>query len=148
LQVNQPHGFKRFTVPPQSLWVSPSADPITLRLNSTLQYLRVSIDPLHLGRLISPSLDQVGPVRLRRTYAVQSPQIAHLMQALREEADGRNPGGLAVIEAVTTALGHLLVRHAGIEQPRRPIARGGLSAAAKRRLLELIDARLGARLKI
>ena len=70
------------------------------------------------------------------------------MMALREEADGRNPGGLAVIEAVTTALGHLLVRHAGIEQPRRPIARGGLSAAAKRRVLELIDARLGARLTI
>ena len=148
LEVKEPLGFKQFTIPPGSLWVSPSASPVTLRLKSTLQYLRVSIDPLHLGRLISPSLDEVQPVRLRRTYAVQSPQIAHLMMALREEADGRNPGGLAVIEAVTTALGHLLVRHAGIEQPRRPIARGGLSAAAKRRVLELIDARLGARLTI
>lgn len=148
LEVKQPHGFKRFTVPPQSLWVSPSADPITLRLNSTLQYLRVSIDPLHLGRMISASLDEVSPVRLRRTYAVRSPQIAHLMQALRAEADGRNPGGLAAVEAVTTALGYHLVRAAGIEQPRLIHVHGGLSAGAKRRVLEMIDAALDTRLTI
>jgi len=148
LEVKQPHGFQQYTVPPQSLWVSPSADPITLRLNSTLHYLRVSIDPLHLGRLISPSLDDVGPVRLRRTYAVQSPQMAHLMLALRAEADDRNPGGLATIEAVTTALGNLLVREAGIEQPRPARVHGGLSSLAKRRVLELIDAGLDARLTI
>ncbi len=148
LEVKQPHGFQQFTVPPQSLWVSPSADPITLRLNSTLNYLRVSIDPLHLGRLITPSLDDVGPVRLRRTYAVRSPQMAHLMLALRAEADDRNPGGLATIEAVTTALGNLLVRAAGIEQPRPARVHGGLSSLAKRRVLEMIDAGLDARLTI
>ena len=148
LEVKQPHGFNKFTVPPQSLWVSPSADPITLRLNSTLKYLRVSIDPLYLGRLISPSLDEVVPVRLRRTYAVQSPQISHLMMALRAEADDRNPSGLAAIEAVTTALGHHLVRAAGVEQPRPVHIHGGLSAVAKRRVLEMIDAALDARLTI
>jgi len=148
LEVKQPHGFQQYTVPPQSLWVSPSADPITLRLNSTLHYLRVSIDPLHLGRLISPSLDEVGPVRMRRTYAVQSPQMAHLMLVLRAEADDRNPGGLATIEAVTTALGNLLVRAAGIEQPRPARVHGGLSSLAKRRVLEMIDTGLDARLTI
>ena len=131
-----------------SLWISPSASPITLRLNSTLRYLRVSIDPLHLGRLISPSLDEVAPVRLRRTYAVQSPQIANLMLTLREEADSQNAGGLATVEAVTTALGHLLLRHAGIEQPGPVRSHGGLSALAKRRVLELIDAALDARLTV
>lgn len=148
LEVKEPHGFKPFVVPPQSLWVSPSAMPITLRLNSTLRYLRVSIDPLHLGRLISPSLEDIVPVPLRRTYAVQSPQIAYLMLTLKEEADSQNPGGLATIEAVTTALGHLLVRHAGVERPRPVRARGGLSGAARRRVLELIDAALHARLTI
>src|SRR5213075_477744 len=49
---------------------------------------------------------------------------------------------------VTTALGHLLVRHAGIEQPRPVRIRGGLSGAAKRRVLELIAAALDARLTI
>ena len=148
LEVKQPQGFKQFTVPPGSLWVSPSADPITLRLNSTLRYLRVSIDPLHLGRLINPSLDELAPVRLQRTYAVQSPQIAHLMLALRAEADDQNPGGLAAVEAVTTALGYHLVREAGIEQPRPLRAHGGLSAVAKRRVLELIDAELDTRLTV
>ncbi len=148
LEVKEPHGFKPFVVPPQSLWVSPSANPITLRLNSTLRYLRVSIDPVHLSRLISPSLEALEPVRLRRTYAVQSPQMAHLMLTLQDEADSHNASGLATVEAVTTALGHLLVRHAGIEQPRPVRIRGGLSGAAKRRVLELIAAALDARLTI
>ena len=148
LEVKEPHGFKPFVIPPRSLWISPSASPITLRLNSTLRYLRVSIDPLHLGRLISPSLDEVAPVRLRRTYAVQSSQIANLMLTLREEADSQNAGGLATVEAVTTALGHLLLRHAGIEQPRPVRSHGGLSTSAKRRVLELIDAALDARLTV
>ena len=148
LEVKEPHGFRPFVIPPRSLWISPSASPITLRLNSTLRYLRVSIDPLHLGRLISPSLDEVAPVRLRRTYAVQSPQIANLMLTLREEADSQNAGGLATVEAVTTALGHLLLRHAGIEQPGPVRSHGGLSALAKRRVLELIDAALDARLTV
>jgi len=148
LEVKEPHGFKPFVVPPQSLWVSPSSNPITLRLNSTLRYLRVSIDPVHLSRLISPSLEALEPVRLRRTYAVQSPQMAHLMLTLQDEADSHNASGLATVEAVTTALGHLLVRHAGIEQPRPVRIRGGLSGAAKRRVLELIAAALDARLTI
>ncbi len=52
------------------------------------------------------------------------------------------------MEAVTTALGHLLVRHAGVERARQPRARGGLSSVARRRVLELIDARLDARLTV
>jgi len=148
LEVKEPHGFKPFVIPPRSLWISPSANPITLRLNSTLRYLRVSIDPLHLGRLITPSLDEVGPVHLRRTYAVESPQIRHLMLALKYEADSRNAHGLAMVEGVTSALGHLLVRHAGVEQPRPIHNRGGLSAVAKRRVLELIEAALDARLTV
>src|SRR5882762_11532125 len=148
LEVQESHGFKQFTVPPESLWISPSTMPITLRLNSTLRYLRVALDPLHLARLVTPSLDSVEPMRLRRTYAVQSPQIRHLMLTLRDEADSRNAGGLALVEAVTAGLGHLLLRHAGIAQPRPLRARGGLAAAAKRRVLEMIDAALDARLTI
>jgi len=148
LEVQESHGFKQFTVPPESLWISPSAMPITLRLNSTLRYLRVALDPLHLARLVAPSLDTVEPMRLRRTYAVQSPQIRHLMLTLRDEADSRNAGGLALVEAVTAGLGHLLLRHAGVEQPRPLRARGGLAAAAKRRVLEMIDAALDTHLTI
>jgi AraC family transcriptional regulator len=109
---------------------------------------RVSIDPLHLGRLMGPSPDDVQPVRLRRTYGVASPQIARLMMTLKDEADSRNPGGLAFVEAVTTALGHLLVRHAGAVRAQPVRARGGLSAFARRRVLEIIHARLDARLTV
>jgi AraC family transcriptional regulator len=148
IEVKEVHGFRRYTLPPQSVWVNPSADPITLRANSANPYLRVSIDPLHIARLLNPSLDDVRPLRLRRTYAIQSPQLAHLMMTLRAEADARSPGGLATVEAVTTALGHLLLRHSGIDEGHPARIRGGLSATAKRRVLELIDAALDARLTI
>src|SRR5207249_8551791 len=46
------------------------------------------------------------------------------------------------------ALGHLLVRYAGVERAQPLRSRGGLSAAARRRALELIDARLDARLTV
>jgi AraC family transcriptional regulator len=128
--------------------VNPSGDPITLRANHTNGVLRVAIDPLRLARLMSPSPEPVGAVRLRRTFAIQSPQLAYLMMALRAEADARNPGGLAVVEGVTAALGELLVRHAGIERARPILSRGGLSTAARRRVLELIHAALDARLTI
>jgi hypothetical protein len=82
---------------------------------------------------MAQSPDEVEPVRLRRTYGVAAPQIGRLMMTLKDEADGRNPGGLAVVEAVPAALGHLLVRHAGVEQARPVRARGGLSALARRR---------------
>jgi AraC family transcriptional regulator len=148
LEVKGSTGFRAFTIPPLSVWVSPGHDPLTMRLNSALRYVRVAIDTLHLGRLMGPSPDDVRPVRLRRTYGVAAPQIARLMLTLRDEADNRNPGGLAVVEAVTTALGHLLVRHAGVERARPLRVQGGLSGVARRRVLELIDAQLHARLTV
>src|SRR2546426_10051137 len=109
------------------------------RLNSALSYLRVAIDALHLGRLMGRSPGEDQPVRLRRTYGVAAPQIARLMMTLKDEADNRNPPGLAVVEAVTTAPGHLLVRHAGVERGPPPRVLGGLSGVARRRVLEMID---------
>ena len=148
LEVKGSTGFRAFTIPPLSVWVSPGHDPLTMRLDSALQYLRVAIDTQHLGRLMGASPDDDQPLRLRRTYGVATPQMARLMLTLKDEADSRNPGGLAVVEAVTTALGHLLVRHAGVERPQPLRVRGGLSSAARRRALELIDARLDARLTV
>src|SRR2546429_279105 len=148
LEVKGSTGFRAFTIPPLSVWVSPGHDPLTMRLDSALQYLRVAIDTQHLGRLMGASPDDDQPLRLRRTYGVATPQMARLMLTLKDEADSRNPGGLAVVEAVRTALGHLLVRHAGVERARPLRVRGGLSGVARRRVLEMIDARLDARLTV
>ena len=148
LEVKERYGFRQFTMPPQSIWVSAAAEPVTLRVTSTLCYVRMTIDPLHLGRLLGHSSDDLVPVPLRRMYAIRTPQIVHLMKSLVAEAAGGNPHGLAFVEATTSGLGHLLVRHAGIEQPRYERARGGLSPTARRRILELIAARLDARLTV
>src|SRR2546430_3508558 len=148
LEVKGAPGFRAFTIPPLSVWVSPGHDPITMRLDSALRYVRVAIDTLHLGRLMGPSPDEAEPLRLRRAYGVAAPQIARLMLTLKDEADSGNPGGLAVVEAVTTALGHLLVRHAGVERAQPVRVRGGLSGAARRRVLEMIDGRLDGRVTV
>lgn len=150
IEVKEPHGFKKIVVPPQTFWLNPGSSPVTLRTENRNAYVRVALDPLHLGRLIHPVPDDVAPVLLRRRYAVDSPQIAHLVLALAAEADTPS-GGLATVEAVTTALGHLLVHHAGVAT--RPslaqaLIHGGLSSAAKRRALEMIDGLLDAHLTV
>jgi AraC family transcriptional regulator len=147
LEVKGAHGFRRYTVPPQTVWICPAADPISLYVSSTFSYVRMSIDAPHLDRLLGQA-DDANPVRLRRMFGVAVPQITHLVKTLRAEADNQNPGGLAVVDAVTTALGHLLVRHVGIDQPRPMRLRGGLSPMARRRTLEVIHSQLDSRLTI
>lgn len=147
LEVKGAHGFRSYTVPPQTVWICPAADPISLHVNSTFSYVRMSIDAPHLDRLLGRA-DDANPVRLRRMFGIAVPQITHLMKTLRAEADNQNPGGLAVVDAVTTALGHLLVQHVGIDQPRPTRLRGGLSSTARRRTLEVIHSRLDSRLTI
>src|SRR5207244_11058877 len=78
LEVKGSTGFRAFTIPPLSVWVSPGHDPLTMRLDSALRYLRVAIDTLHLGRLMGPSPDEAEPVRLRRTYGGSARQLARL----------------------------------------------------------------------
>src|SRR5207253_46326 len=102
LEVKGATGFRAFTIPPLSVWVSPGHDPLTMRLDSALRYLRVAIDTLHPGRLMAPSPDEAEPLRPRRAYGLAAPQIARLMRTRNDEADSANPGGSAVVEAVTT----------------------------------------------
>ena len=147
LEVKGAHGFRSYTVPPQTVWICPAADPISLHVNSTISYVRKSIDAPHLDRLLGRA-DGANPVRLRRMFGIAVPQITHLVKTLRAEADNQNPGGLAVVDAVTTALGHLLVQHVGIDQPRPSRLRGGLSSTARRRTLEVIHSQLDSRLTI
>jgi hypothetical protein len=125
LEVKGTHGFRRYTVPPQTLWICPASDPISLHVNSTFSYVRMSIDEPHLDRLLGQP-DDARPVRLRRMFGIAVPQITHLVKTLRAEADNQNPGGLAVVDAVTTALGHLLVQQVGVDRPRPVRLRGGL----------------------
>ena len=148
MEVKGPRGFRLVTLPPRTLWICPAGETVTLRLDSSFAYVRMSIDARYLDRLLGRPADALATVGLRRVYGIAAPQIVHLLQALVAEADGGNPGGLAFVEALTAALAFQLVRHAGIERPQPEPARGGLSAPARRRVLEVIEARLDARLTI
>lgn len=146
--VKEPRGFRSITVPPRTIWVCPANEVVAVRVHGAFPYVRMSIDSRHLDRLLGRSPDNEKPVGLRRAYAIASPAVAHLLGALVAEADAGNPAGLAFVEAVTAAVGRQLVRHAGTDRPQPPPARGGLSPAARRRALELIDAKLDARLTV
>lgn len=149
-EIKESHGFRSVVLPPQTIWICPAHEVVSARLTGPFPYVRMAIDSQHLDRLLGQSPDNEKPVTLRRTYAIASPPIVHLLKALVAEADAGNPAGLAFVEAATAALARQLVRHAGTArpQPPPPPARGGLSPAAKRRALELIDAQLDARLSV
>jgi AraC family transcriptional regulator len=146
-EVRGQHGFRRITVHPGELCFSPARDQVTLRMDSTHRYVRTWLEPASFDQLISYGESPRG-VRLRSTTVMNSPELASLLNVLASEAKRQNPGGLAVVRAISAAIGHLLVRKAGIDSPAEKPSRGGLSPRARRRALEKIDADLGSRLTI
>ena len=147
-EVQGPHGLRTVTLPPGAAWVLPAGDPVTLRLDASFAYVRLMIDPAHLDGVLERSRGPERPTELRRVYGLAAPPLAYTLKALVAEADLGNPGGLAFVEALTAAVGEQLAAHAGVERRRPPRARGGLSPVARRRTLELIDAKLDARLSV
>lgn len=139
--------FRRVVLRRGAAWVCPANEPVSVRLNSDFRYARVSIDPLYFDRLVS-SQPESPQVELQRTYGIAESQIGHIVGALVAESDAGNPGGLAFVEALATGLSHQLALHAGVRKPSLPRLRGGLSAAAKRRALELMDANLDSSLSV
>jgi AraC family transcriptional regulator len=146
--VVEPRGVRRVTLPPGAAWVLQAGDAVTLRLDAHFAYVRLMIDPAHLDGMLAPSRGSERAIELRRSYGVVAPPLAHTLQALVAEADLGNPGGLAFVEALTLGVARQLGAHAGVERPRPERAHGGLSPVARRRTLELIDAKLDARLSI
>ena len=139
--------FHRFVLRRGAAWICPAGEPISIRLNSDFRYLRMSIDPVYFDRLVSTTPEN-SHVELKRTYGVANSQISHILGALVAESDAGNPGGLAFVEALAKGMSHQLVHHAGVRTPVVALHRGGLSAPAKRRALELIDAHLDSNLTI
>src|SRR5512133_1618055 len=136
------------TLTPGTAWVVPAGDPVTLSTEAVHLCIRVVIDPRHTDALLARARGDDRPVELRRAYGIDAPQLRHLMMALAAEADPRMSSGLAFVETLTMALSHQLAVHAGVQRPPAEVARGGLSPGARRRVLELIDAKLDARLSI
>jgi AraC family transcriptional regulator len=138
--------FERVVLRRGMAWVCPAHELVSVRLNSSFHYVRVSIDPLYFDRLTT----QPGrpPVELRRTCAIGNSQISHILGALTAESDAGNPGGIAFVEALATGLSQQLALHAGVSKPFVEQARGGLSSTAKRVTLELMNEQLDGRLTI
>jgi len=131
--------FQAVTLDPGAIWACPSGEPFTHRVRDASSYILVSLEPARLERLVRHSTGAESPA-LHRVYGVRTPQIEHVVKALAAEAEQRNPHGLAFVEALSTALGLELLRHASGSKPKLERARGGLSPEARRRVLELIDA--------
>jgi AraC family transcriptional regulator len=135
------------TLAPGAVWIAPAGEPITLRVDPLYMSVRMTIDPQRADAL----LDEDGAgrhVELRRVVGIDAPQLRHVMMALAAEADPRTSTGLAFAETLTAAVSQQLALHAGVQAPLPVPARGGLSPAARRRVLELIDAQLDGHLSI
>jgi AraC family transcriptional regulator len=118
----------------------------SVRLKSDFRYVRVAVDPLYFNRLVSGG--DGNAMELRQSFGITKSQIGHILGALVAESDAGNPGGLAFVEALAAGLSHQIATLAGVYQPRARRWRGGLSASAKSRVLELMDTRLDSNLSI
>lgn len=138
--------YRRVVLRRGAAWILPANDSISVRINSDFHYARISIDAGYVDRLSGGA--EASRLELRRTYGVFEPQISHIVGALIAESDSGNPGGLAFVEALATALSHQLARHAGVQKLIIARARGGLTAAAKRRVLEIMNANLNSNVSV
>ena len=137
------------TLAPGMGWLAPAGESFSLRVRGggTHAYVRLSIDPLRLDRLVNAT-DATRAVALHRSFGIGGPQVHHLICALVAEASSHTESGLAFVETITAALGLQLVRHAG-ETTRAPApCRGGLAPGIRRRVLERMDAHPSARVSI
>jgi AraC family transcriptional regulator len=147
LEMKGPGGFRPVVLRRGSAWFCPADEVVSLRINSNFNYVRMSIDPVYFDRLVSPDPDSAS-IELRRTFGIAKSQIGHILGALVAESDAGNPGGLAFVEALAAGLSHQIAIHAGAKRVRAPVCRGGLSASARRRTLEYIDAHLDASITV
>jgi len=146
--VSKSHAGGNVTLPPGTAWIVPAGDPVTLGADPLHLCVRIAIAPRHAEGLVEHARGDGKRIELRRMYGVDAPQLRHLIMALVAESDPQTSSGLASVEAITAAVTHQLIVHAGVQRPPVELARGGLSPGARRRVLELIDAQLDARLSI
>jgi len=141
-EVSGPRGFRPVVLHPGDIWVCPADEAFTHRVPSSNAFALVAIEPGYFARLLGALPDEPARVELRRAYGIRAPQLEHLVRALVAEADQGNPGGLPFVEALATAVSLQLAQHAGAGRATPTPTRGGLPPAARRRVLELMDARL------
>ena len=148
MHIREGSGTTPVTLAPGSVWLLPAGESATFDFDALFTYVRLTIDPRHLRGPRTQISDDEKPLELRRVYGISSPQLRHVVRALLYEADLGNPGGLAFVEALTAAVGYQLAQLAGVERPRSAPSRGGLGSVARRRALEMIDAKIGGHLSI
>jgi AraC family transcriptional regulator len=146
IELRTSHGFRRVELPPYGFWFSPAQEPFTMRLLHRNAVVRLSVDPARLGRLTAEEGRRSH--LLRQWHGPATPQLAHLVRALTVEARRGTPSGLVYVEALATAIGVQLVLHAGERVIPSRRSQGGLSPAARRRVLELMHARLNTSLSV
>jgi AraC family transcriptional regulator len=146
-EVKGPHGFRPTVIEPGAVWVCPAGESFTHRVGQSNSFALVAIDPLRFAALTGGP-DRLPPP-LRRDYNLRAPALEHVVRALVVEADRGGPTGLAMVDALVAAVSHAMVQLAGAAPPAADApARGGLAPRARRRVLELIDARLGGPLSV
>ena len=146
-EVKGPHGFRPTVIEPGAVWVCPAGESFTHRVDQANRFALVTIDPLRFAAVTG------GPERLppplRRDYNLRAPALEHVVRALVVEADRGGPTGLAMVDALAAAVSHAMVQLAGAAPASvDALARGGLAPRARRRVLELIEARLGGELSV
>ncbi|WP_437675799.1 helix-turn-helix domain-containing protein [Sorangium sp. So ce131] len=131
---------REITLAPGQLWFCPAGASFTHRVHAPSGFAIVTLEPEKLLRVLGEDEDR----ELRRAYAVDSPQLEHLVRALAAEAERGGPSGAIFVDALATALAVQIAGSFGVKAAPAPAARsGGLSRRALQRVLALIEADLG-----
>jgi AraC family transcriptional regulator len=136
-------GLERVVMNPGTLWLNPAGRPFTHHIRDACYYGAVTIDPVHLARLL-----ELPDAELTCHYGRKDETLEHLARALLSEAAHETPAGAAFAESVSAAIGaHLLAHYSAHPRSLRP-ARGGLGGVRRQRLIEHVESHLGEELAL
>jgi AraC family transcriptional regulator len=130
--------FRRTVLAPGETWFCPAGEAFSHRVPVPAGFALATLEPSKLVRTVEDDASD-----LRRTYAVRKPQLEHLVRALAAEAERGGPSGTLFVDALATALAVQIVDSFDARGSTSTNQPADLSKAALRRVLEVIDAKLG-----
>ena len=131
--------YENCVMKPGAFCIAPVGPAPAARWRGQRSILVLELSPWLLNSVAEAN--EVLRIELQAGSAVDDPQIAYLLLALRADLANSSPSGRAYVDAISRAVAYRLLMAHGVSPSLRP-SHGGLSQRSLRRVLEFIDAHL------
>ena len=136
------------TMSPGQAHVGDGRLPLWVRCAASPAFFAFAMDEAFVSETCQSTFDGAADYALRTSIGVEDPVLARISALGQLELSQRGAGGRLYVESLGVALAVHLLRKYGVSDRRTSVHRGGLAPAQLRRVIEYIDANIGAELSL